>query len=209
MSLSLHVHALLLALASSTDNFCVGLSVGVQQKRLPVHVNAFISVCNATGALLASHGGSYMTTATTTTTTTSTTTMAPLFASAGFAYLGYQEFTSTSSSSSCTPPPPPPSSSSYPPPSTTNHRLVSWSVAIPMTLNNLAGGVAGGMVGIVPFMAGGYALAASFVGMWVGHAVGTHTRLPVAPNVVSGALLTCLSALTLWEWLSGPSLYQL
>lgn len=48
----------LLSLASSTDNFMVGLSVGIGNRSLSFGVNALISVCNATGAWLAGFGGS-------------------------------------------------------------------------------------------------------------------------------------------------------
>ena len=54
----LFLEAFLLALASSTDNFMVGLSVGISNRRLSFGVNAFVSICNATGAWLAGIGGS-------------------------------------------------------------------------------------------------------------------------------------------------------
>ena len=50
--------AFLLALASSTDNFMVGLSVGISNQRLSFGANTLISTCNAAGAYLASFGGS-------------------------------------------------------------------------------------------------------------------------------------------------------
>ena len=56
--MTLFLDAFLLALASSTDNFMVGLSVGISNQSLSFGVNALISICNATGALVASFGGS-------------------------------------------------------------------------------------------------------------------------------------------------------
>ena len=56
--MTLFLDAFLLALASSTDNFMVGLSVGISNQSLSFGVNALISICNATGAFLASFGGS-------------------------------------------------------------------------------------------------------------------------------------------------------
>ena len=53
----LFLEAFILALASSTDNFMVGLSVGITNRHLSVSVNVLISICNAAGAWLASIGG--------------------------------------------------------------------------------------------------------------------------------------------------------
>jgi len=175
MSQSIHLHALILALASSTDNFCIGLSLGIQQKRLSIPLNGIISLCNASGALLAGHGGSRLNNA-----------IAPLLASAAFGFLGFKEWTSTSVSSAAP-------------------KDLSLSLAIPMTLNNLACGVAGGVAGIPPLMAGGYALAASFTSMWAGYRVGQKigARLPLAPNEVAGGFFYLLSFLTLVDMFYG------
>jgi putative Mn2+ efflux pump MntP len=56
--MTLFLDAFLLALASSTDNFMVGLSVGISNQSLSFGANALISICNAAGALVASFGGS-------------------------------------------------------------------------------------------------------------------------------------------------------
>ncbi len=55
--MTLFLDAFLLALASSTDNFMVGLSVGISNQSLSVGANALISICNATGAWTACFGG--------------------------------------------------------------------------------------------------------------------------------------------------------
>ena len=52
-----HIQALMLSLASSTDNFLVGLSVGLAQKRLLASVLWGIALCNATGTFVATTGG--------------------------------------------------------------------------------------------------------------------------------------------------------
>lgn len=82
------MHALMLALASSTDNFAVGFSAGIKQKSLSTSMNGFIAVCNASGAMLAATAGGVI----------ALSTAAPLLASLAFAYLGYQELTKDNSS---------------------------------------------------------------------------------------------------------------
>jgi len=87
-------------------------------------------------------------------------------------------------------------------------------LALPMTLNNLAGGVAGGAVGLTPFMASSYALLASFVTMSFGHFIGQRLltgkasdKLPIEPPLLAAILLGILCLVTLHEaygiWLNG------
>ena len=63
MEVAYHVDALLLALAASTDNFMVGISMGMGRRKRtssdgsPWLANGIISLCNAGGAYFASHGG--------------------------------------------------------------------------------------------------------------------------------------------------------
>ena len=65
-------------------------------------------------------------------------------------------------------------------------------IAVPMTLNNLAGGVAGGAAGIDPRTAGTLALLASYCMMKLGHVVGEFLMPSlgrhVDTRVVSGAI---------------------
>jgi len=56
----LFLEAFILALASSTDNFMVGLSVGITNRHLSLSVNVLISICNAAGAWLAAIGGNIL-----------------------------------------------------------------------------------------------------------------------------------------------------
>mmetsp|Transcript_16982 Transcript_16982/g.47017 ORF Transcript_16982/g.47017 Transcript_16982/m.47017 type:complete len:200 (-) Transcript_16982:1431-2030(-) len=190
----------------------VGLSIGVRRKPLPHWVNAFISICNACGAWIASFGGIVM--------ASRFPNLAPMLAAMAFAYLAVQEFrdavaeerkdrsngnrrgTQPSSSTSST------SSSSAAAVTATAGSAKSelqqarmedvLKLALPMTLNNLAGGVAGGAAGFSPSVTAGYALLASFLTMLVGHAVGMKMghHLPCNPSYVSGMLISVLCIIT-------------
>jgi putative Mn2+ efflux pump MntP len=74
--------ALLLAVASSTDNFAVGLGMGLAQKPLSVRTNGIISISNASGATIASFFGN----------AGQSTSWLSLLASLAFFYLAYHEF---------------------------------------------------------------------------------------------------------------------
>jgi putative Mn2+ efflux pump MntP len=184
-SLTQHLDALLLALASSTDNFAVGVSVGIghNKKPLPVWANAVISVCNATGAWMASFGGVLL--------SQSMPLVAPRLAALAFGVLALQELWSYRNGSNGN--------------GNERHKLLQVSqvirLAIPMTLNNVAGGVAAGAAGLSPGVSGMYALVASFgtmaMGHWVGRRLGHVTK--VDPSLVSGCLLGVLCLLTLLD----------
>jgi hypothetical protein len=55
-----------------------------------------------------------------------------------------------------------------------------------MTLNNLAGGVAGGAIGVSPMQAGLYGLLASFLTMALGHTIGQYCAKLSRANFTSG-----------------------
>ena len=110
-----HWQALWLALASSTDNFAVGVSMGLRAARLEGLWE--IAFCNAAGSFLASAGGRQI------------QFLHPLAAMA-FLYLAWEEFGSA--------------------PNQLKLRQQWWEIALPMTLNNLAGGVTAGVMGIPP-----------------------------------------------------------
>lgn len=184
-----HLDALLLALASSSDNFTVGLAVGVCRKKLPVWSNLLISVCNALGALAAAHMGIAM--------SQRMPYLAPLLAAFAFGLLSCQEFISYFRNRKQNEE------------DTQNHnRIIHFAgvmrLALPMTLNNLAGGVAGGAAGISPVIASMYALAASFATMLAGHTIGKNLFLVdyVDPTLISAILLGLLCLLTVNEALS-------
>ena len=155
MDLSQHVQALFISLASSTDNFLVGLSVGLTRKRLSQKVLWGIALCNAAGCYIATTGGSlgaeYLMDEQT----------ANGIACLAFAYLAVQEYaeggasaTDHGDSSSKTP------------------KKVSLDLALPMTLNNLAGGVTAGLLDISPAWNFIYALLMSVLTMWLGYGLG-------------------------------------
>lgn len=74
-------------------------------------------------------------------------------------------------------------------------------IALPMTLNNLAGGAAGGASGIDAKTSGLAALVASFCMMKLGHVMGSNLMRSVDKRkdstVVSGSIFACLAALQL------------
>jgi putative Mn2+ efflux pump MntP len=139
----LFLEAFILALASSTDNFMVGLSVGITNRHLSLNVNGLISICNATGAWLASIGGNTLG-------QNLPSFVSPLLSAITFGGLALHEFLEflqtvqrkkkqrgndengdISNSSSCNS-------------NGTNLDISrALQLAFPMTLNNLAGGVAG------------------------------------------------------------------
>lgn len=180
-SVTQHLDALLLALASSTDNFTVGLSVGICHKDLSVWENVVISLCNATGALIAGYGGLVL--------SQGMPLLAPLLAATAFAYLAVQEFIAYYQQS-------------YKREEAPIHLV---RLALPMTLNNLAGGVAAGAAGLSPLISALYALLASFGTMAVGYAIGRRlgrTSLPADPSLLAGILLGALCLMTIQEALS-------
>ena len=109
-------------------------------------------------------------------------TLAPLLAGATFAYLGYSEAASWYHSEES-------------PLTKLAAEGVVVRLAVPMTLNNLAGGVAGGVAGVSPLVAALSVLAASTLMMWGGHKVGRWLgdSLSVDPRVVAGTIFFVLA----------------
>jgi putative Mn2+ efflux pump MntP len=149
----LFLDAFLLALASSTDNFMVGLSVGISNQSLSFGANALISICNAAGALVASFGGSALG-------QSLPPKLPPLLSAIAFGGLALKEFMEfwqrirekrnrellKKNEESCQADDGDTASSAGVN-STSGGKTLNMSraihLAIPMTLNNLAGGVAG------------------------------------------------------------------
>jgi hypothetical protein len=79
-------------------------------------------------------------------------------------------------------------------------------LAVPMTLNNLAGGIATGIAGVSPIIAGGAAFGASFVMMAAGHCLGrtcAHSvERSVDPRVLSTLVFVTLAFLQLKDALA-------
>jgi len=176
-----YFNMLLLALASSADNFTVGLAVGVHRNQLESWANITISACNAFGALVASLGGQVI---------FSDSSSATLLVALAFGYLSSTEMQSYRQSPTSVIP-------------AQCHRLDSvasvMQLALPMTLNNLAGGVAGGSFGVGPFLGALYAFVASFACMWAGHALGRRVSLRQNPSLVASILYGTLCLFSLWE----------
>lgn len=155
--------AVILAFSSSTDNFAVGLSVALAGSRLPPRVNAIISACNALGALGSAGFGALIGNA--------APSLAPMLAAAVFLYLAWEELSSWRRGERASPLA-----------RSASDGLV-WKLAVPMTLNNLAGGVASGAVGVSPLVAGGSALGASYLMMYGGHLAGRKLGAVVEESV--------------------------
>ena len=119
---SVLVRALLLAVGSSVDNLAVGVSLGLTATplRSMLVVNATIAACNALGAGLATFGGTLL--------GKSLPSAAPAIAALAFTYLGWQECRAWGLDED----------SSLASLAVDNALL---SLALPMTLNNLAGGL--------------------------------------------------------------------
>lgn len=172
-------YAFLLACGSSTDNFAVGASLGISNRPLKASANAVISLLNASGAFVSAAGGHLL--------GDIAPTLAVLFAALIFAYLatdeivswqkGYGESTLTMGKSGSV--------------------RDAVRIAVPMTLNNLAGGVAGGAAGVDPKAAGTLALLASFCLMKIGHIIGEYVMPSIGRHVdtrvISGAIFATLS----------------
>lgn len=174
------IAAFLLAMASSTDNFAVGLGVGLAQKPLLAKTNVIISVCNALGAWVASVFGNGW---------TDQGCWLSILASLAFFYLAYQEIRNEEGDDDDAP-------------SNNKSTAVSPIMAIPMTLNNLVGGVAGGVVGISPAMAAICALIASYltmaVGHWMGKSASNHTAALYQPSRLAAGIYAILGIVSLW-----------
>jgi putative Mn2+ efflux pump MntP len=64
-------------------------------------------------------------------------------------------------------------------------RQASLQLALPMTLNNLTGGVAGGLLGVSPLVGTFWALVASVISMNVGYWLGKRSLFHRASTAVS------------------------
>merc|ERR1712070_1234445 len=159
-------HCLSLSVASSLDNLAVGFSLGMLEAELPRQLNLIVSFCNAAGAFGSSFVGVVLGTA--------APGIAGLFAAGIFGRLGFSEM-----------------SAFWNDEESVLAALAlegnAWKLALPMTLNNVAGGVAGGLAGVGPLQltAGGF--LASFALMWSGHAIGRYIQQRQRPAAVTDA----------------------
>lgn len=174
-------YAFLLACGSSTDNFAVGASLGLSHKPLHATANVIISLLNAAGAFVAAAAGHIL--------GELAPTMAVLFAALIFGYLAADELIAWKRGDGA--------ESTLTMDSRSGNLKEAMRIAVPMTLNNLAGGVAGGAAGIDPRTAGTLALLASYCMMKMGHVVGEFLMPSLGRHVdtraVSGAIFFGLS----------------
>ena len=74
---------------------------------------------------------------------------------------------------------------------------IAVQFAVPMTLNNLAGGIAGGVVGISPWLSGTSAFCASFAMMATGFFVGQRLHSVLRGSQLDVRLFSCSIFVTL------------
>ena len=160
--------ALVLAVSSSTDNFAVGLSVALAGSKLPTRVNLIIAICNAAGAMSSAAVGALLGQA--------APTLAPLGSAVIFLYLAWEELSSWKAGESASPL------------ARSAVDGMAWKLAAPMTLNNLAGGVASGVAGVSGTFAGLCALSASYF---------MSKRRHPSPSTPASCVMHCLPACAL------------
>jgi putative Mn2+ efflux pump MntP len=142
-----HIQAVFIAIASSTDNFLVGLSVGLTRKPLPLHVLWGIAFCNATGCFIATSSGEFGGNLV-------NDQAGNVLACFAFTYLAAKEYLEAQDTEQQIP------------------KQASLALALPMTINNLAGGITAGLLGIPAFWNFVYALSVSVLTMWIGYGLG-------------------------------------
>lgn len=178
-SMKRRVDCIILSVSSSVDNFIVGVTLGVQGTSAYSHeLNAIVAAANALGAFLSSFVGRVMGKV--------VPTLAGLGAAAIFLYIGIDEFVgwATQKSSAL---------------ESLALRGNAWKLALPMTLNNLAGGIAGGVTGIRPVQMGLGAFIASFLFMLGGYYLGrlSSAALHFDPGIIAAIAFTGLGLVQL------------
>ncbi|EJK74049.1 hypothetical protein THAOC_04301 [Thalassiosira oceanica] len=186
--------ALLLSLGSSTDNFAVGLSLGLTRRKLDLSDNLIISTLNALGACISASGGRWLGLLLASReregTSQGSFPLTSLLAGGIFAYLALDEFASWRRSGGGDPCP------AIVRPGGGVRGAVR--IGLPMTLNNLAGGAAGGAAGVGAATSGLLALLSSFALMKIGHIVGSSglgcwVGRRVDARAVSGVIFAALA----------------
>lgn len=188
MSVDSWLLATALSIGSSVDNFAVGMSVALAGRDMPWRVNAIIAACNASGGMVAAAAGSFAS-------EHAPQQLAQWLAAAVFFYLGYDEWSSWRRGEPASPL------------ASRAGEGLAWSLAVPMTLSNLAGGAAGGAVGVGPLQAGVLTLLASYImcagGARVGRMVGKETHGRLEPRLAAAAIFACVAGLSLRDALLG------
>ena len=162
----------LLALGSSTDNFVVGFAIGIKNKqdRLSMSFNLLISLANAVGAFLAGVMGN-ATIKQLSLDDESTRQCSSIVAGIAFYYLAINEFLQASKEED--------DESTIDVENKNRHIHAALQLALPMTLNNLAGGIAGGAIGISPTTSFMMAFVCSLGMMWAGFVISRRCRIPL------------------------------
>lgn len=207
------IYPLLLSIGSSTDNFTVGASLGLSSKPLHIHVNLIISIANATGALISCAGGQFLE-------LFLFQGLPPILAGLAFLYLAYDEYQSCSISlidyfrqqteATSKTSQDKESKKGEVGNSPLGHSTVTNTdilrLAIPMTLNNLAGGVAGGAAGVQPLVIGFMAFVASFgmmlLGHYLGFKLGSAINQKLDTHIISCAIFAGLAVVSFMDYWS-------
>ena len=253
-SLSSHMDAFLLAVASSTDNLLVGLSVGLststgsgsaasvihnksqsqqhQRQRQRQYlarfykVNLVVALCNAAGTLIATYGGvtlrhfpeyalqrlaSLISTSSSPETYVINISIESLFAALAFAYLAWKELMDEGDNGDDHHQSEDDKDKDKERKKNTgsDKHAVSYQLALPMTLNNLAGGIAGGVLGLTVWQTTIYAFLVSFGSMALGHATARRLSSLVVVSSPSASTKWCkYLAILIYLSLSLHSLFQ-
>lgn len=194
------LHPLLLGVGSSTDNFCVGVSHGIQSNtdqfwnQKFVYLNVIISCCNALGAAYAGYLSHIVLNLTNNQLNASESSKSSVFLFSGLAfyYLSYVELFAQSSYENN-------NDNIHIDTKRTRHdTLEAIKLAIPMTLNNVAGGMIGGLSGIQWVHTMFFSFVCSFVLMSAGYGLSRIRLLRHIPgliqhsNVLSGVMFGLL-----------------
>jgi len=178
---------LVLPIVSSADNFVVGVALGIGGQPLPMLTVLIVAIANACGMLLACFVGRWA------------GAWAPMVASlvAGgfFVVIGGLELKSWWTKEEG------PSDKLTDMAGTSN----AFVLALPMTLNNLATGLAGGMMGGNIYMIAFLTFVASFSLMYLGYFVGrcTGKALPMDPRFAVGVVFFGLGLMQLMPVVAG------
>jgi len=162
--------SLVLPIVASLDNFAVGLSLGIGGHELPLWTNLVIALCNAVGMAVSAWIGRAV------------GEWVPIAAACAaalfFLCIGLNEIYAWWNQEG---------GLGETLAQTAIHHS-PWMLAVPMTLNNLATGVAGGLAGANLLFLGIATFVASFALMYLGHTIGccTGMRLPLSPQLAAG-----------------------
>lgn len=239
------IYLILIAIGSSTDNFTVGLTIGLKiensfhYKILPddkektkleiessendssnreksgvwFKFNLIISICNAIGAWIAGKGGLYAlrklslylnSDNSIEMEDSSARNMASLLAGLAFGFLAMEEFKLYFNFGNCF-------DSKGDKKNSTSTSILDFKsamqLAIPMTLNNLAGGIAGGTMGVSAEHSSVMAFIFSYFMMDAGYKIArTASNLNLLhsldSNLIAGIIFSILASSQLWDYLS-------